>query len=259
MTEPDSAALPVRAVLFDVSGTLLDASAGDGTAPEVALADIIPASHPELLKDLRKAVQSAHAASPFPHPEIDIREMWAQLLPAWPEDEIERFARQVEDLLTPAVEMRGAAATLRGLASAGLTMGIISNAQFYTTGVMERCLGGTFEQLGFDPLLCWFSWEHRRAKPDPWLFETARAKLLERGISAGETLYVGNDVMRDIIPAAACGFRTALLVGSPELRLHGHTAEESGATYLPRGLEEILGIAGVARAPKIEDDSSTLP
>lgn len=242
MSQPAAPPPRIRAVLFDVYGTLLDASSGDGISPEVALAGIMPATHPELLRDLRRAVQSAHAASPFPHPEVDIREMWAQLLPAWPEEEIEQFAREVEDRLTPAVEMRGAIVTLRGLASAGVTMGIISNAQFYTARVMERCLGGSFEQLGFDPLLCWFSWEHRRAKPDPWLFEMARAKLLERGISATEILYVGNDVVRDIMPAAACGFRTALLVGSPELRLHGHAAEKSGATYLLQGLEEIWGI-----------------
>jgi putative hydrolase of the HAD superfamily len=236
---------PIRAVLFDVYGTLLDSAAGDRPPDDVSLASLLQEPRPGLLKDLRRTIEETHATSPHPHPEIDIREMWSRVLPSLSAEEIERFALKAEDLLSPATAMPGAVETLRGLASAGIPLGIVSNAQFYTPSVMERCLGGTLEQLGFDPLLCLFSWQHGRAKPDPWLFQTVLSRLLERGISADEILYVGNDVMRDIIPARDCGFRTALLVGSPALRLHGYLAENSGATFLMERLNETLKLPGI--------------
>ena len=75
----------------------------------------------------------------------------------------------------------------------------------------ENCLGDSLKNLGIDPELCVFSYHERRAKPDVYLFEIARERLLERGIRSEEALHVGNDVRNDIEPAKAMGFRTALL------------------------------------------------
>jgi FMN phosphatase YigB (HAD superfamily) len=41
-------------------------------------------------------------------------------------------------------------------------------------------------------------------------------RLAGRGISPEETLFIGNDPLQDILPAAALGFKTALFTGHPD-------------------------------------------
>ena len=45
------------------------------------------------------------------------------------------------------------------------------------------------------------------------LYEIAVERLASRGIPPCEALYVGNDMLNDIMPAARLGFRTALFAG----------------------------------------------
>lgn len=212
--------MKLRAVLFDIYGTLLKSSAGE-TYPDPAI---------------RALIEKAHAASPHQFPEIDIREIHAAIHPKLSAPEIERLAMAHERAVNPVTAMPGAAETLRELSSRGLTLGLISNAQFYTVPVLESALGDSLANFGIDPDLCFFSYLEHRAKPDTHLFEIARDPLLERGIYPHEALYVGNDVRNDIAPANACGFQTALFTGDDtSLRLRGRTLEACGATLiLPR-------------------------
>ncbi|HEY1121187.1 MAG TPA: HAD family hydrolase, partial [Haloferula sp.] len=144
---------PLRAILFDVYGTLLKSSAGE-THPDPAI---------------RGLIEKAHAASPHPFPEIDIREIHASIHPQLSAAEIERLAMAHEQAVNPVITMPGAAETLRELSSRGLKLGLISNAQFYTVPVMESSLGDSLENFGIDPDLCFFSYLERRAKPDTHL------------------------------------------------------------------------------------------
>ena len=68
----------IKAVLFDIYGTLLSSAAGE--------------IHPDPL--LRDAIAKAHAASPHPFPEVDIREIHAALHPHLLEREIERLLQR---------------------------------------------------------------------------------------------------------------------------------------------------------------------
>ncbi|WP_035601237.1 HAD family hydrolase [Haloferula sp. BvORR071] len=222
--------MAIRAVLFDIYGTLLVSHAGG--------------SHPD--PQLRQAIARAHAASPYSFPEVDIREVYSELHPKLEPVEIEALALEQEHAFNPVSAMPGATETLQALSSAGMQLGLVSNAQFYTVPILEECLGASIMGLGIDPDLCQFSYLLRRAKPDLFVFETARDTLARRGISAAETLYVGNDVLKDIDPARSVGFRTALLAGDPQmLRLHGRNLADSGANWLLNDLREI--IAGVAQ------------
>jgi putative hydrolase of the HAD superfamily len=221
---------PLRAVLFDVYGTLLKSSAGE-THPNPAL---------------RSLIERAHAASPYPFPEVDIREVHAAMHPELSPEEIERLAMAHEQAANPVSAMPGAAETLRELSSRGLLLGLVSNAQFYTVPVMENCLGDSLANLGIDPEFCVFSYLERRAKPDVHLFEIARERLLGRGVRADEVLYVGNDVRNDIEPAKAAGFRTALFAGEKaSLRLRGKNLEESGADLVLPDLLKVVHASGV--------------
>jgi putative hydrolase of the HAD superfamily len=203
-----------RAILFDIYGTLLSSDAGE--------------IHPD--PSLHEAIARAHAVSPHPHPEIDIREIHAALHPRLAPPEIEALALAHERRTNPVAPMPGAADTLRRLAAAGLLLGLVSNAQFYTLPILEETLGATLTDLGIDPDLCGLSYRERRAKPDRHLFELLRTKLAHRRIAAAEVLYIGNDVRNDIAPARATGFRTALFAGDPNsLRLRGRSLTDTGA------------------------------
>lgn len=213
-----------RAVLFDIYGTLLASTAGE--------------LHPD--PGLRDLITQAHAASPHPFPEIDIREIHAAIHPGLEAEEIEALALAHERNANPVAPMPGAAETLRQLAAKGIPLGLISNAQFYTVPILEQTLGYSLTALGIDPDLCCFSYLERRAKPDPYLFEILRDKLAKRGIPAAGVLYIGNDVRNDIDPARATGFHTALFAGDPHsLRLRGRSLDECGASHVIRDLREI--------------------
>lgn len=220
----------LRALLFDIYGTLLASSAGE--------------LHPD--PELRSLIEAAHAASPHPFPEVEIREIHAALHPGLSPEEIENLAIQHERAMNPTSAMPGAIETLLGLKALGLPIGLVSNAQFYTLPELERCLGD-MASLGIDRKLCVFSYEHRRAKPDPFLFEIARDLLLDRDIAPGEVLYIGNDVRNDIEPAAKTGFLTALFAGDANsLRLRGKSIADCGADLVLTELREVIAhVSGV--------------
>ena len=216
----------IKAVLFDVYGTLLESAAGE--------------VHPSL--ELRAAIAEAHARSPHPFPEVEIREIHAALHPGLAREEIEQLALRHERAVNPVKAMAGAIAALHALRDLRLPLGLVSNAQFYTLPELERCLGKR-STLGIDRDLCLFSYEHLRAKPDPFLFEAARDRLMARGIPAEAVLYVGNDVRNDIEPAAQTGFRTALFAGDPaSLRLRGKAFGDCGADRVVTDLGQVVGV-----------------
>lgn len=228
----------IRAVLFDIYGTLLESAAGDRPPATGRLPERSEGESAELLERLQRAIAVRHAASPFPYPEVDIVEIWAELLPDLPPQEAATYALAAEEALTPLTAMPGAREVLHALAGRRLPLGLLSNAQRHTPVLLERHLG---EAAGcFDPRLCRFSWREERAKPDPWLFESLRETLAGLGIAAAETLYVGNDVAKDILPARACGFRTALHLGSGALRWRGRNRHDCGADWLLGDLRELL-------------------
>ena len=92
-------------------------------------------------------------------------------------------------------------------------MGIISNAQFYTLYLFDWFLNGEPKDLGFVAELIFLSYRLKHAKPSAKLFEMAVEKLRHMGIPNSSVLYVGNDMLNDILPADKVGFRTALFAG----------------------------------------------
>jgi putative hydrolase of the HAD superfamily len=92
-------------------------------------------------------------------------------------------------------------------------MGIISNAQFYTPLLFQWFLRKELDDLGFNHELLFFSYRFGYAKPSQLLFTMARERLEAWGILPGQVLYVGNDILNDILPAQNTGFHTALFAG----------------------------------------------
>jgi putative hydrolase of the HAD superfamily len=171
---------------------------------------------------------------------VDIREIHAALHPEMSPAEIEAFALELEQATNPVSEMPGAAEVIRGLSSAGIAVGLVSNAQFYTVPVLEECFGASLTEISIDPELCRFSYQDRRAKPDPVLFESVRDRLIGHGVSPERVLFVGNDVRNDLEPAIAAGFRTALFAGDARsLRLRGRSPDDCGADVILTHLRQL--------------------
>lgn len=237
--EPRLTALPeIRAVLFDVYGTLVVSGSGDiGVSGTTFRAEAFEAAcraagltcradASEAVALLRTTIvrfQEQLREQGIDFPEVDIPAVWRAVLErlgvSLPADECRRdhllrcVAVEFECRTNPVWPMPGAAGVLRELRDRGNRLGLISNAQFYTPLMLEALFGESLDGLGIEPALCFYSYRFGRAKPGVFLYEQARQRLAAEGIGAKNTLYVGNDLRNDVLPARQVGFRTALFAG----------------------------------------------
>jgi putative hydrolase of the HAD superfamily len=244
----------IRAVIFDIYGTLLVSTSGDIDEAEFSSQHVLTALDecgidacripPEdlagqMLDEYRAQIHRIHAEkhrAGIPWPEIDIREVWQDVFTMFrsslvlPEDPVNYdtslFSILFESFSNPVCAMPGLHETITRLHASGIPLGLISNAQFYTPIILEYFLTGRFDDSGivsyFDTSLCAYSYMHGRAKPDIMLFEACAQRLHDiHGINAASALYVGNDMLKDILPAHETGFNTALFAGDARsLRMH---------------------------------------
>ncbi|MDR3160097.1 MAG: HAD family hydrolase [Spirochaetaceae bacterium] len=255
----------IRAVLLDIYGTLFASAAGEiGAGGEArgnidALArDYAPECTGEELREaFTRAVLDAHRrlAAKKACPEIRVEELWAALaggpVKAGPFFDPRELALRYELAVNPSFPMPGAGELFARLKGSGLTLGLISNAQFFTPLLFDAFFGGPPEALGFDGALIIYSFEEGEAKPSPRLFSKAAAVLGSRGIRPEEVLYTGNDMLNDIHPAAVTGFKTALFAGDRRsLRIRGENplVGELLPTRVIRDLSCIPSLLGADRA-----------
>jgi FMN phosphatase YigB (HAD superfamily) len=243
----------IRAVVFDVYGTLLEAPAG-GVKPDPAadarLREIIrahghePPESPSM--DLHHAVRRCHAAAGHAHPEVDLRQLWRDLLGLGPDDDTTGLVLEIEAAWHPARLMPGAADVLEELVAGGIPLGLLSNAQCNMLYDLGAPAGW------FEPDLTILSYRHRIAKPAPELFRLILERLAARGIAPAEVLMVGNDPLHDIAPAAAVGMRTALFTGHPaSLRPGKHAAD-----LVFNDWSELSGFMNLARLGMVPHNDS---
>ncbi len=254
----------ISTVIFDIYGTLLISAAGDVGRPEKdergrlgivevnALLDgSISGSEEAVALELASLLDEALAgkrAQGVLFPEVDIRVIWQRLLERYLPDAasvIDAAALRYECRVNPVWEMPGAVKLIRWLAEKSFTMGVISNAQDYTHSVFAGVMGGRFDQLGFDPELAVFSYLEGEGKPSLALYEEMKMRLSERGVKPESVLYVGNDMTKDVIPAAEIGFQTCLFAGDDRsLRLGGLSGDEarSIADSVVTEMDQICGL-----------------
>jgi putative hydrolase of the HAD superfamily len=230
----------IKAVLFDIYGTLFVSGSGDiGTGNAEADEQALRAALSQVglhtaamgstirgTEFLARAIRQAHdqrRAERIEYPEIDILAIWHRLLRELPEnvvtvdvteDQLRVLALEYECRVNPVWPMPGLAQILSRLHEKRLVLGLVSNAQFYTPLLFEAFLDATPQVLGFDSLCCAFSYQMLEAKPSTRLFSKPLEGLERKyGIKAREVLYVGNDRLKDIWPAQRLGCRTALFAG----------------------------------------------
>ena len=111
----------------------------------------------------------------------------------------------------------------------GFLLGMVSNAQFFTPILFEALWGDSAEAFGFDPDLQYYSYQFGRGKPSLTMFDAAAESLRKRGVAADEVVFVGNDMLNDVVPARGVGFRAALFAGdSRSLRLREEDPRVAG-------------------------------
>lgn len=252
----------LRAVLFDVYGTLVISASGDiGLAGEQdadsAFAGALAAAGiraetengPSRLEQAIRAFHAQRRAAGVEFPEVDIIEMWGEVLST--REDLARLAVEYECRVNPVWPMPGLSQVLSDLRRRELILGIVSNAQFYTPLMIEGFLGTNLASLGFDAECCAWSYRLLEAKPSTRIYEEALTGL-ERlhGIAPSEVLYVGNDVRNDIWPASLTGCRTALFAGDARsLRLReddprcANLVPDRVVTDLRQISEQILSVA----------------
>ncbi len=232
----------VRAILFDIYGTLFVSSSGDIgiarentliAAPLKTLLDKYQISIPpvQLRRQLFEAIEADHAVKKnqgIDYPEVRIETIWHQVLRFKDIETARQFAAEYEMIVNPVYPMPHLPDLLKTLEKRKIPMGIISNAQFFTPLLFDLFYDHFPETLGFDPDLIFYSYAYGYAKPSLFLFEQAAQRLSEKGFKPADILYVGNDMLNDIYPAHKTGFQTCLFAGDARsLRLRENDARKN--------------------------------
>lgn len=235
---------PIKAVFFDIYGTLLISASGDIDQASLSSENIktamqaggfnldscSPGTCSFLLEQLQLKIEEQHESlkkQGHPYPDVDIFKVWKEMFQAAEEKELIKLNGTeswtdtiiVFELLSNRVyPMPGMKEILNWIKEKGLPMGIVSNAQFYTPVIMNYFLNDTFtakqEIDGFEKDLTVFSFRELRAKPDTALFHKFLPTLKSKyGIDPNEAIFVGNDMLKDIVTAKKSGLRTVLFAG----------------------------------------------
>lgn len=269
---------PVKAVIFDIYGTLLISSSGDIDQATLNFDHLkeamraagfkIDTCQPKLcsflLEQLREKIADQHQIlkeKGHPYPDVDIFEVWKNVfleaekrgylrlngLESW-SDLIFIF----EVLSNKVYPMPGMKEILHYLQEQEIPIGIVSNAQFYTPIIMNYLLTGNLsykqEIDGFHPDLCIYSFKELRAKPDTALFDKLKPTLMNKyHIQPGECVFIGNDMLKDVYTAHQSGLQTALFAGDQRsLRLRTDDPKVKGIKpdYI---ITELLQIKEIVR------------
>jgi len=233
----------VRAVLFDIYGTLFISSSGDiselkenvdlkalGEFLKKYGALLLPK---EVVKKYYSEIEKVHEELKergIDYPEVQIENIWMHVLGMSIEAATE-FSVEYESMFNPVWPMPFAHELLLGLRERGIPAGIISNAQFFTPLLFEALMGVPLVELGLSAQLVFYSFRGGHAKPSEFLFRRAKEILGRRQISPENILYVGNDILNDVYPAQRAGFQTDLFAGDiRSLRLRKNDARCVGIT-----------------------------
>ncbi len=268
----------VKAVIFDIYGTLLISSSGDidqaslnkenmRAAMEAGGFDLSGCKNETysfLLDQLQEQVKKQHEelkTQGHPYPDVDIFKVWKGMFEVAESKGLIKLAGNeswadaimVFELLSNRVyPMPGMKEVLQEITEMGIPIGIVSNAQFYTPIIMNYFLTGEFSTDQhidlFDEDLSVYSFKELRAKPDTALFNKFIPVLNSKyNIEPSETLFVGNDMLKDVYTATKAGLRTVLFAGDERsLRLREDDPRVKGMfpDFIINDLKQLTKIIG---------------
>jgi ribulose-1,5-bisphosphate 5-phosphatase len=229
MTISDQA---ITAVLFDLSGTLIDHSYIRTSLEALASRarrrwDIAPADFMTEFRSTLDATFAEYATRSYYRMRDQIcetlRRTLGQLGIAATDPDVNEFEALLWATGIPAATCpAGTFETLAGLRHAGVRTGIVSYAD---TDVFEALLRQTGLDSAVDITIC--SQQARSCKPDAKIFLAALALV---GSSPTTTIFVGDSIEHDIVGANRVGMRTALV---PAGELSGKGSMTHGPLTVP--------------------------
>jgi putative hydrolase of the HAD superfamily len=224
----------VRAVIFDVYGTLLRVGPPPADAParwhwlwESTFGGSPRLGLDAFIQNCSAIVQKNHAAARargISYPEVYWPRILDKVLPEFcnlPETTRRNFEVSQARLLHTTSLMPDSASVIRLMLATGVFMGVASNSQPSTIHELDDALHGA--GLGTDVFagdLTFWSFEHGFSKPDPHVFEILSARLSARGIDGSEVLMIGDRTDNDIGPARTFGWH-AFHLNPPGTSPHG--------------------------------------
>ncbi len=226
-----------KAVVFDIYGTLMTSPTQEIDEPNPHMDGLMQAilehhgfDPPESpTEELAEVIGRLHKESDFDYPEVDIREVWREILGVDKGTDLTDLVRSLEAECRPVQPMAGAAGFIRRLAHSGITLGVLSNGQCNTLHSM-----GAITEF-FSPDLLIVSYEFGIGKPSEALFTLLKDRLATMDIKPEECLYIGNDPVKDIVPAAEAGFKTGLFTGHPDSYRPGNCTPDHEIAGWPSG------------------------
>ncbi|MCJ7772311.1 MAG: HAD family hydrolase [Desulfobacterales bacterium] len=226
-TKPSSSIDDVfQCILFDVYGTLFISEAGDISSIKlnpykIKNIDLLLSKYQikkdvnRILKEYVDTISKKHKLlqnSGIDTPEIQIDRVWNEITDL-SDESVLNFATEFELIVNRVSPMPNLEKLITACRTSEILMGIISNAQFYTEYLFHWFLGAGPESLGFNKDMLLYSYLSGHAKPSPHMFKSASSRLKGIGITENSVLYIGNDMLNDILPAKQVGFKTALFAG----------------------------------------------
>lgn len=215
-----NAHIAIRAVVFDVYGTLLevgpppqDADARWETLFRETLRVEPPVRRTEFVAVCTKIISEMHQTARecgIMYPEVNWPAVVTKAIPdltRLQSNVLERFVVEQRRTLHTTRMQPEVADVLVRLKRRGCVLGIASNAQAYTLYELQAGLATHGLTLDlFERALCFWSFEHGFSKPDPHVFRILTVRLEARGISPGQTVMVGDQLDTDIVPVRAAGW-----------------------------------------------------
>jgi hypothetical protein len=243
----------VRAVMWNVYGTLLAVAGGDLAfehpqrfVMSVALDKMVqefkmwqsmsrkpgaPADYLLQMYSQLLAEQRASSGRIERYPEVLSDRLWETVIKRLMQKDykfdtgfygsLNEFSRKVayffHSSLQGAACYPGAAAGLTYVADCGLSQGLLADAQCFTTLQLQRAVAAQDPDAELGKLLTegltFLSCDVRARKPSERLLRPALEALEARGIAPEEVLHVGSRLQADLIPAGRLQMRTALFAG----------------------------------------------
>jgi putative hydrolase of the HAD superfamily len=244
--------MDIRAVAFDVNGTMVRILADDGdervfrATAHFLTYQGIDVHRYELRELYFQLLKEQQRSSPERYPEFDAVGIWRSIIEDLQTDFTRALpAAKLEQMPLFLAEMaRGVSRRRLGLypyvrevldvLRDRYPLAVITDAQSAYARAELRKVG----LLGyFDPIVV--SGDHGFRKPDPRLFQFALDGL---GVTAGNTLYVGNDMYRDIYGAREAGLPTVMFDSDQGQKVYQDCAPDHTIT----DFRDLLGILGLA-------------
>ena len=251
--KPSLQKLPVKAVMWNVYGTLLAIPTGElqyeaqiDFVTDAALDKTIqefkmwasmsrkPGTPAAYMKELFKKAYDAlrlAGAGKEKYPELICERIWENIVGKLVGNEykydgamygpLPEFVKKIAYFYHASIQgtgcYEGAATALETVTSSGLKQGLLADGQCFTVPQLARGLKVQDSHAEVSRLLPGslrvLSFDHKAKKQSETLWNAAIKALATQGVSPAETLHIGSSIARDIAPAKKHGFKTALFAG----------------------------------------------